>query len=211
MRYDLLGPAAQDAVRRVYEAVFPLALRAPWPDLVGGHPREELLVLLDEHPVEGYRDPIGLALVRHLGQTTMTFLRYFAIDSARHSRGHGSALWRALTHHLRDAGRTLLLFDVEDPAAAAPGHHREDERRIAFYRRHGAELAPVTGYAPPDHGSAGTEPALLLMTADLVRPGRAVEGTSLAAAVVAVYEHRYGLRPDHPTVVATLERSGLSG
>ena len=107
---------------------------------------------------------------------------------------------------MRDAGRSMLLLDVEDPDGRAEDspERRDDLRRIEFYRRHGVDLLAVRDYAPPDHGQEGEEPRLLLMGASLGE-----SDVALREAVIAVYRHRYGLDADHPVVRATLRSSGL--
>jgi GNAT superfamily N-acetyltransferase len=216
---ELVAFAALDrghrtAVRRVYETSFPSHLRAPWAEITAARPDEQLMVLLDEH--DRTTPPVGLVLVRHLGPTSVTFLRYFVVDADRRGRGHGAALWSALVTHLHAAHRQTLLFDVEDPSARPPRSPEEghDRRRIAFYQGHGAHLLDVQGYAPPDHGLTGEEPRLLLMGTRLQSdpavplPAQWSAG-ELRDAVVAVYRFRYGLLPDHPTVAATLAASRL--
>lgn len=208
-----LDAAHQLAVRHVYESSFPLALRAPWEEVTAGRPDERLLVLLDDEAM-----PVGLTLVRHLGDTSMSFVRYFVVDEQRRGGGHGSALLSALVAHLRDAGRSMLLLDVEDPDGRSPDspERRDDLRRIDFYRRHGVDLLAVRDYSPPDHGQDGEEPRLLLMGARLaesagdgLRLDPVPVGAALRDAVTAVYHYRYGLDPDHPVVRATLRASGL--
>jgi GNAT superfamily N-acetyltransferase len=194
----------QAAVRHVYESSFPLALRAPWEEITAGRADEQLLVLLDDGSRE--TPPVGLVLVRHLGTTSFSFLRYFVVDAQRRGRGHGSRLWSTLVDELRKAERTMLLLDVEDPDGRPDDspERRDDLRRIDFYQRHGAEMLAVRQYAPPDHGQDSEEPRLLLMGAALGEPVPA-----LRDAVTAVYRDRYGLDPDHPVVRATLRASGL--
>ena len=216
MAFDRLDAAHKTAVRHVYESSFPLALRAPWEEITAGRPDEELLVLVDDERPGG--PPVGLALVRHLGATSMTFLRYFVIDAERRGRGYGSSLWSALVGHLRWAERSMLLLDVEDPDGRPPDspERRDDLRRIEFYRRHGVHMLQVREYAPPDHGQDSEEPRLLLMGAVLSPPDEgghlhspAPSGSTLQAAVIAVYRDRYGLAADHSVVQATLRASGL--
>lgn len=211
-----LDAAHKEAVRHVYESSFPLALRAPWEEITAGRP-DELLLVLEDGESPGL-PPVGLALVRHLGDTSMSFLRYFVIDSERRSSGHGSALWSALVGHLRQAERSMLLLDVEDPDGRPEDspERRDDLRRIEFYRRHGVHMLAVRDYAPPDHGQDGEEPSLLLMGAVLTHRGTdshklgpAPAGAALREAVVAVYRDRYGLDLDDPVVQTTLRASGL--
>ncbi len=203
--FDGLDEAHKAAVRHVYESSFPLALRAPWEQITAGRPDEQLLVLL----ADGSREapPVGLALVRHLGNTSISFLRYFVVDAQRRGFGHGSALWSALVDDLRGAGRSMLLLDVEDPDGRPQDspERRDDLRRIEFYRRHGVHMLEVREYCPPDHGQDDEEPRLLLMGTSLSDP----PVDDLREAVTAVYRDRYGLDPDHPVVRATLRASGL--
>ena len=212
-----LDAAHKAAVRHVYESSFPLALRAPWDEVEAGRPDEQLLVLVDGETPGA--PPVGLVLVRHLGDTSMSFLRYFVIDAERRGSGHGSALWSTLVDHLRQARRSMLLLDVEDPDGrlADSAERRDDLRRIEFYRRHGVHLLAVREYAPPDHGQEGEQARLLLMGASLTHVGGDIDKlgpapavTALRDAVTAVYRHRYGLDPGHPVVRTTLRASGLS-
>ncbi|MFM8239305.1 MAG: GNAT family N-acetyltransferase, partial [Actinomycetota bacterium] len=143
-----------DAVRRIYETSFPASVRADWSSISGHRADEELLVLEDGGPA-------GFALIRHLGDTSFTFVRYFAIDSVRRGSGYGARLLAGLVDRLTRQGRTALLLDVEDPAGE-PGH-AEHVRRIAFYERNAVRLLPVADYAPPEHGATGEVVPLLIM------------------------------------------------
>lgn len=206
--FEGLDAVHKDAVRHVYESSFPLALRAPWEEIEAHRPDERLLVVLDDDSPGD--PPVGLVLFRHLGDTPMTFLRYFVVDGQRRGLGHGSALYSELATHLRAAGRSVLLLDVEDPDARPEGSEdrRHDVRRIEFYQRLGVHLLPVADYAPPDHGQGGEQSALLLMGTTLTDAG--LTELTLRDAVVAVYQYRYGLAPENPVVRRTLRASGLS-
>jgi hypothetical protein len=143
---------------------------------------------------------LGLVLVRDLGDTSWTFLRYFVVAEGRRGQGIGSRLWEALCGDLAGREREVLLFDVEDPDDRAAGPHEAQERsrRVEFYRRLGADLLDVRSYAPPHHGQQGTEPIpLRLMAATIEETGRSVPpgwpAEGIAKAVSTVLRHRYGL------------------
>lgn len=176
-------------IRRIYEESFPPSIGAPWSEIAGHRGDEELLVL------ETDAGPIGFALVRHLGDTSFTFTRYFAVDARLRGQGVGATLLMALQANLVGSGRTALLLDVETPI---DGHAQaqDDLRRIAFYERHGLTMLPVSDYAPPAHGSTGEQIPLLLMGMSL-GDGPALENDVLSMAVSAVYRYRYGV--DGPT------------
>jgi GNAT superfamily N-acetyltransferase len=201
----LVGVADADdsafgAARGIYEAGIPAAVRAPFHELVDARPDERMQLLLD-----GPGQVVGVALVRDLGQTRWTFLRYFVVTAHQRGQGIGSRLWSALCRDLGARGRERLLFDVEDPDDAAADPHEVDERqrRVRFYRRLGAdlvELADPASYAPPHHGEAGTTAIpLRLLGADLDGAGGSrplsLDGPATEALVAAVLLLRYGVEP----------------
>ncbi|TEX51804.1 MAG: hypothetical protein B7C55_03630 [Actinomycetales bacterium mxb001] len=173
------------AMRAIYEASFPLSVRAEWSTISHHRDDEELLILEEDAPV-------AFALIRHLGDTAFTFVRYFAVDATRRGGGYGARLLADLCDYLTARGRTALLLDVEDPAADPD--HLEHVRRIDFYQRHGVLLLDVADYAPPEHGSTGEVVPLLLMGRPL-GDGPPLVGEHLSVAVDAVLLHRYDVRP----------------
>lgn len=182
------------AVRAIYEGAFPDELQAPFDDLLV----DRLLAYVD---ADG---PAGLALVRDLGPTPWTFLRYYAVG--RRGRGTGSTMWAELAALLAAEGRTRLVWDVEDPdePGLSPALVEEHRRRIIFYERLGGRLLPVREYEPPhDDGHA---PRLLLMDTPL----GAGDEAPLRDVVEAVLQWRYGRDVSDPVVRRTLEASGLA-
>lgn len=177
--------ADDDAARAIYEASFPAALRAPWAALTS-HRRDERFVVLSDDDAT----PLGIALVRRLGDTDMAFVRYLAIDPVRRDLGLGSQLVALLRAMLVADGVDVLLLDVEKPVGA---HAEEDRRRIAFYERCGLTLLDVPDYAPPEHGETGEIVPLLLMGAAL-DDGPPLTGDRLDHAVRAVLRHRYDVQ-----------------
>lgn len=189
-----LDEPARARVREIYGASFPEELTAPFEDLLV----DRMLGLVS--PEEGV---VGLALVRDLGRgeadTGWTFLRYFA--AGPRGRGVGSAMLAALADTLRGEGRSVLLWDVEDPDEPGIGEESvtEHRRRIAFYERAGGRLLDVPWWRPPHED--GHEPHLRLMALPLGAdplPG-------LADLVRGVLLHRYGCGADHQATIRTLE------
>ncbi|HEY1917886.1 MAG TPA: GNAT family N-acetyltransferase [Streptosporangiaceae bacterium] len=206
---ETLSAVAAGRVQRIYEDGFPAHQRADFASLAARRqPGEVALALV------GDGEPRGFAMLRPLGETGWMFLRYFVVEGRRRGRGVGGVLWEQLTALLRAAGHTLLVFDVEDPSE--PGCAAEQvgtrSRRIAFYRRHGADLLPVRGYRTP-HGSAAAPqwtPMRLMatsLTGDVTPPGR----DRVRAVVDAVYQYRWGLPPEHPQVAGVRFSDDFAG
>jgi GNAT superfamily N-acetyltransferase len=199
---EQLEPAGVDRVREIYEAAFPAHQRADFRSLLDGRwPGERAFALTqDGHPY-------GFALLRPLGPTGWMYLRYFAVDEALRGRGLGGAMWSQLTAWLSDSGYSLLVFDVDDPDDPGSGQQESQlrSRRIAFYRRQGAFILPVTGYSTPHEEAGGSEwTPMLLMAADLVAgESPAASASGVRAVVEAVYRHRWSIPPDHPRVTQT--------
>ncbi len=194
---ETLDPAAMTVLRRIYEEGFPPHQRADFAAVIAQRREDELALALVE---DG--QPSGFAMLRPLGSTGWIFLRYFVVDQAQRGQGLGGLLWEQLTARLKDAGFTLLVFDIEDPdePGCEPGEAALRFRRLRFYQRHGASLLPVTGYRAP-HVAPETsgESPMLLMTAPLsaqLSGGPAAPDPGHAGAIVAaVYRFRWQLEP----------------
>jgi GNAT superfamily N-acetyltransferase len=195
---EVLSAAALAEVRRIYCAGFAEQLRADFASLTERRaPGEDALVLLRDG------QPAGFALVRRLGDTGWSYLRYFVVDERRRGQGLGGTMWDRLMARLRAAGQTLLVFDVEDPdePGCDPAEQRVRDRRIAFYQRHGARLLPVSGYRTPPVAAGGEWDSLRLLAAP-VTPDGPDPDRDARAIVAAVYQYRWNLEPGHPRLAA---------
>lgn len=187
--------AAVEQARAIYQAGFPAAVRAPFDDLVTVRDDERTQLLLDSSG-----EVLGLTLVRDLGDTGWTFLRYFVVTAEHRGQGLGGLMWAALCRDLAGRGKRLLLLDLEDPDDPTATGQEADERRrrVTFYRRLGAAVVDFAAYEPPHHGEVGTDPIpLRLMAARLERSGGSSPPRLLPEAadraVSAVMRHRYGV------------------
>lgn len=204
-----LGPEAAGAVARIYTDGFPHRLRVPFQQFTERLEPGELALALVRAG-----QPAGFAVLRSLGDTSWTYLRYFVVDQQVRGQGIGGILWGRLLARLRDDGSTLIVFDVEDPAETGcpPAETQLRSRRISFYERHGARVLPVLGYRAP-HPAAedededpGWTPMLLMAAA--TRSDQSPPGDDLVPGIVtAVYQHRWRLKPDDPRIAAALAGS----
>jgi GNAT superfamily N-acetyltransferase len=197
---EALDTAAVDAVRRIYEDGFPARLRAEFTSLTDRREDGETALAL----VRG-RQPCGFAMLRRLGATGWTYLRYFVVERRLRGQGLGGTMWDQLIARLRADGCTLLVFDVEDPGepGCGPAESQVRSRRVGFYQRHGAVLLPVHGYRAPDGGADDGWTPMLLMAAPVATGGPAPGAGEAPAIVSAVYQHRWRLDPGHPQIAAT--------
>jgi GNAT superfamily N-acetyltransferase len=191
---ETLSAAAMTALSRIYEEGFPPYQRAEFAAVTSQRQEGELALAL-----VGDGQPCGFAMLRPLDGTGWIFLRYFVVDQARRGLGLGGVLWERLTARLRDAGFTLLVFDVEDPdePACGPDQVALRFRRVSFYQRHGASLLPVAGYRAPYVApeSSGWSP-MLLMTAPVSGRPAGPDPSQARAIVEAVYRFRWQLEPE---------------
>lgn len=176
-------PGDETTARGIYEESFPPSLRAPWSEIVDHRDDEHLHILTADDAVTGF------ALVRRLGDTDMSFVRYLAVDPARRGQGLGAQLVTLLRDRLRAESIGALLLDVEAPTGE---HAADDQRRIEFYERCGLTLLDVPDYAPPDHGETGEAVPLLLM-GEVLDAGPPLRSERLVSAVRAVLRYRYGV------------------
>jgi hypothetical protein len=186
-----LSAAQRARVAAIYADSFSASLRVPFAELSQPAPDNRMLVAL-AGPA-----PVGFAALRLLGSAGWSFLRYFAIERSRRSQGSGREFWPILLRELA-AGDwpARVVFEVEDPAEAAgdAAEYLLRRQRIAFWTAVGARLLPVPDYVMPDYTGAGTEPVLLMASAEVDRPDE------LTSLVRGIYADRYGLAPADPLV-----------
>jgi hypothetical protein len=201
---ELLSGPQRDQAREVYHRAFPPHLRVPFEELARPGPADLMLVGI------GGGEAVACAALMRLRAVRWTFLRYYAVASARRRQGLGRAFWLALHPALAQArwpGR--IVFEVEDPrdAAGDGAEHRIRTGRIAFWEACGARLLPVDGYVMPDiAGLAGPERMRLMAYNPDGTPDLAAG--PLTELVTALYAERYGLDAADPLVTAALASVG---
>jgi GNAT superfamily N-acetyltransferase len=203
-RADELTPVQLDRVKQIYAQAFPPELRVPFAELAVATPADLTLVAVDE------TEPVGFATSMVLGDSGWTFLRYYAVTTARRRAGIGRAFWaQALPAMAAWGCPRRVVFEVEDPAEpeCEPGEREVREGRIAFWQRCGARLLDVAGYVMPDlTGFSEPEPMRLMACYDA--DSGPLPPTQVAGLVTALYSWRYGLSPDHPLVADALASIG---
>lgn len=190
-------------VREIYEQAFAPPLRVPFGELTATGPADLFLAALDGG------EPVGFAALRLLGPAGWTFLRYYAIAADRRRGGVGQRFWRLVTPAVRAAGwPDRVTLEVEHPAhVTEPGESEVAEARIAFWTRCGCQLLPVRRYAMPGLTEAARPEPMLLMATDPATAAT-LDESEIADLIRAIYQHRYGLGPEHPLAAAALASIG---
>jgi len=198
---DLTGQQ-RSRIAEIYHRAFAPHHRVPFGELAATGPADILLAAVDGD------EPVGFAAARKLGTAGWTFLRYYGIAAERRGTGLGQRFWRLFGPAVQAAGwPARIAFEVEDPEhMASHGTRQTAAARIAFWSRCGCRLLPVAGYVMPDISGLGPPEPMLLMASD---PAMAtIPGGDIADLVLAIYQGRYQLGPEHPMVLAALASIG---
>lgn len=101
-----------------------------------GQPAPVLVTVLDGD------EAVALLMYEFCVEAPVAVLWYLAVEPSRRSEGIGAWCYRTLVNNLPELepGLQALVYEVEDPDAAAAEQKVLARRRIAFYERLGAEL-----------------------------------------------------------------------
>ncbi len=198
-----LTPADARALRAIYESSFPPSEREDFDGLLASAAAGRRTLYVARLAGE----PVGLASVRALRSVDgVGYLEYLATAANLRSQGIGGRLLTAIVEALRTGEQVAaLVFEVESVEHSPPDEAEIRQRRIAFYRRHGAaviECAPR--YRAPDLAAPG-EVHFRLMWLPLDGSASTPRGERLRALTRALLTEGYGLPADHPLVRAVLD------
>lgn len=148
------------ALRGIFIEAFPANEREPWVDLVTGHADGDRVVYVAEDAGE----PVGFAVLESLTPLRAALLDYLAVTPDRRNAGIGSMLLGTLqafgTGHGWGSG---IALEVEPATSPDPVVRSVQERRLAFYRQHGAVDELDLAYAMPDTETDSPLPMHLLV------------------------------------------------
>lgn len=155
---------------------------------------------------------LGLAVVSPLAGYPAAFLEYLAVAPEARNSGIGGSILARLREALAGAaqpGTDGIIFEVDRPEDADDSGERElRQRRIAFYRRHGAVMVDgALDYQAPVPVGDGTL-AYFLMWLPVVAGTPAPAGADLKDCVTAMFTQSYGLGEGTPLVRELVGRVG---
>ena len=139
-----------------------------------------------------------LALLWPLKETDFILLDYIATKVSHRGKGIASAFLTTLRDQLINTKKHLIL-EVEDPRF---GDLAEKERRISFYKRHGArELEGVRYLLPPLDRSTPTEMILMLFPE---YNDEKITGGTVKKVIIQIYRELYSREEDDAMLITFL-------
>ncbi len=137
-------------------------------------------------------DVTGFAISYTPAPGNVWLLEYMAVDARRRSGGVGAALLDATANLHRAAGREVGLLEVD--AIDGDSQQRvQQERRLAFYARHGCRVVEGLNYVLP---LPGAPPMHLLALAP--KSVTAIAKPKLLDWISAIYREVYAMPADDP-------------
>jgi GNAT superfamily N-acetyltransferase len=143
---------------------------------------------------------LGLAVVLMLSGCPIAFLEYLAVGPEVRNAGIGGRILDHVHRELADTAWPVvegLIFEVDGPEDARDTSERDlRERRIGFYRRHGAVVVDgARSYRAPAP-SGDSLLSYLLMWLPVVPGMSPPAGTDLKTCVTSIFTQSYELRED---------------
>ncbi len=168
-------------IEQIYERVFPPAERRPLRDVLQANSRSWL--------AHRRTDIVGFALAAVLKETNTALLQYIGVAPDTQSHGVGTSLLHEMYRDFAMTGVDAILLEIEDPDS--PGADHRTVRRLAFYRRWGAErLACMNRYYIPDMTDPGHRLSMLLLWRPLETSPQP-SGTALKSILTDIFMNEY--------------------
>lgn len=140
---------------------------------------------------------VFLALLWPLKTTEFILLDYMATKATHRGKGIASTFLTQLREKLRNANNYLII-EVENSKFG--DKQEEKEKRITFYKRHGAkELEGIRYLLPPLDGTIPTE--MILMIFPEFKGGE-ISGAAVKKVIVQIYRELYE-RPEDDALLST--------
>ena len=170
----------------IYREAFPANERHSVPTIV-----ERVNRGLNQLYVASVDDEIAfLALLWPLKGTNFILLDYIATKATHRGKGIASAFLMTLRSQLINTEKHLIV-EVENPRFGDP---TQKERRVKFYKRHGAkELEGVRYLLPPLDGSTPTEMLLMIFPE---YKGEEISGATIKNVIIQIYRELYSRQED---------------
>lgn len=153
---------------------------------------------------------LAFALIMHATDIGFCYLDFIAAGKAFTGQGLGSALYERVRDEALDMGVNCILMEClpDDPALSPdPVIRKQNEKRLAFYKRYGARVITGTMYETPVHPDDTDPPYLVIDSLGQPLPS----GKFMRKAVRAILERKYGGMCDKAYVGKVVNSFSLTG
>jgi GNAT superfamily N-acetyltransferase len=190
-------------IQRIYLNSFPPEEREDFSEHLRGILEGRVILFVAEN--EGCL--VGFATVSQLTCQPIWFLEYIAVSQELQGQGLGSLLFRHVVEEMRSRGDVSgLLFEVEPAEHEVEEERRMRERRIAFYRKNGADVLPgCEAYRMPNLAGEGSIPMLLMWLPAGIDPGD-TPPPRMESLVGCIFADIYARNASDPLLLEILQR-----
>jgi acetoin utilization deacetylase AcuC-like enzyme/ribosomal protein S18 acetylase RimI-like enzyme len=153
---------------------------------------------------------VAFALLMHATDIGFCYLDFIAVGKALTGQGLGSVLYERVREEALEMGADCILMEClpDDPALSPdPIIRKENAKRLAFYKRYGANVITGTQYESPVKPEYTDPPYLVIDTLGKALP----DGKFMRKAVRAILERKYGDMCDPAYVEKVVKSFPLSG
>ena len=153
---------------------------------------------------------VAFALLMHATDIGFCYLDFIAVGKALTGHGLGSVLYERVREEALEMGADCLLMEClpDDPALSPdPVIRKQNAKRLAFYKRYGANVITGTQYETPVQINDTDPPYLVIDTLGKALP----DGKYMRNAVRAILERKYGEMCDPAYVEKVVKSFPLSG
>lgn len=153
---------------------------------------------------------VAFALLMHATDIGFCYLDFIAVGKALTGQGLGSVLYERVREEALEMGADCILMEClpDDPALSPDTNIRkQNAKRLAFYKRYGANVITGTQYETPVQIDDTDPPYLVIDTLGKALP----EGKFMRKAVRAILERKYGNMCDPAYVEKIVKSFPLSG
>ncbi len=152
----------------------------------------------------------AFALILHATDIGFCYLDFIAAGKALTGQGLGSALYERVREEALDMGAKCILMEClpDDPSLSPdPVIRKQNEKRLAFYKRYGARVITGTLYETPVQADDTDPPYLVIDSLGKPLP----DGKFMRKAVRAILERKYGEMCDPAYIDKVVKSFPLSG
>lgn len=153
---------------------------------------------------------VAFALLMHATDIGFCYLDFIAVGKDLTGQGLGSVLYERVREEALEMGADCILMEClpDDPALSLdPVTRKQNAKRLAFYRRYGANVITGTQYETPVKVGDTDPPYLVIDTLGKALP----DGKFMRKAVRAILERKYGEMCDPAYVEKVVKSFPLSG